>query len=328
MLHPTPFAFSHTYRQQQLVTDAYERTPMIAQFCATPSEAPLLARAASIAELEHSASAIDLNLGCPTRNARKLNFGSSLMEHPNHVFHLLRTLHDSLSLIPTTVKIRCFDTTFATVEYAQMLERAGASLIAVHGRTRAQTNAREHRADWDKIAAVKSAVGVPVLGNGDCRCRADADAMMAETGVDGVLSAEPLLRNPALFHTDIPVDDVHPVNGPELALELLDIVRAHPEHQPPRFVRDHVFKLCGSFLEELTTQRDKLARAASSDFDEIARIVREVKREIERIESEEGRKYPIPAKTRKQLECEELERRKQAGIREEQEQEQWLEAVT
>lgn len=98
-----------------------------------------------------------------------------------------------------SVKIRIFEDLDKTLSYARALEAAGASLVAVHGRTREQKDASAVRASWDAIAAVKAALTVPVLGNGDVRCLADAERMMSETGVDGVLSAEPLLCDPALF---------------------------------------------------------------------------------------------------------------------------------
>jgi tRNA-dihydrouridine synthase 1 len=75
---------------------------------------------------------------------------------------------------PVSVKIRRFPDIADTVKYAQMLERAGASLIAVHGRTREQKDTTKYRADWDAIRAVKRAVSVPVLANGNIATLQDA----------------------------------------------------------------------------------------------------------------------------------------------------------
>jgi tRNA-dihydrouridine synthase 1 len=75
-----------------------------------------------------------------------------------------------------------------------MLERAGASLIAVHGRTHAHKSSHFVRADWDVIRVVKASVSVPVLGNGNIRTLADVHDLIEYTGVDGVMSAKLLVR--------------------------------------------------------------------------------------------------------------------------------------
>eukprot|EP00959_Pyramimonas_sp_CCMP1952_P129372 2705382-Pyramimonas_sp.AAC.1 len=80
-----------------------------------------------------------------------------------------------------------------------MLESAGASILAIHGRTREMKDASKHWADWDIIKAVKAALKIPVLGNGNIQSLEDAQKLMDYTGVDGVLSATPLLENPRLF---------------------------------------------------------------------------------------------------------------------------------
>ena len=86
-----------------------------------------------------------------------------------------------------------------TLAYARMVERSGCSVLAVHGRTRDQKDASGIRADWDAIKAVKAALSIPVLANGDIRDLKDVHDCMQYTGCDGVLSAESLLVDPALF---------------------------------------------------------------------------------------------------------------------------------
>lgn len=326
MLHPAPFCASAAYRSQQLTTDDWEKH-LFVQFCACPSEVETLAKAASIAEKHYDIAAVDLNLGCPQKIARKGNFGAFLMDDMQSVNQLVQALEQSLETVPATVKIRCFDDVSKTVQYARMLENAGASLIAVHGRTRQETNSKSIRADWEQIRAVKESVGVPVLGNGDVRCRPDAKALMSYTGADGVLSAEPLLRNPALFQSDAPVDAMHPTNGCTLAAELVRIAREKPMHQPARFVRDHVFKLLGSWLEEFTYARSRLANCHSNDFNELLSIIQHVHARIDAVIASECRTNPIPTKSARQLEREQREQRKQEAIKEQKEFEDWKELL-
>lgn len=143
-------------------------------------------------------AAIDINMGCPVRKIVSSGEGSALMRTPELAADIVRAVKNSVK-IPVTVKIRAgFDENHINApEFAARLEDAGADMICVHGRTRAQMYSG--RADLAVIAAVKAAVRVPVCGNGDIFTAADALRMLDTTGCDGVMIARGAMGNPWIF---------------------------------------------------------------------------------------------------------------------------------
>lgn len=147
-------------------------------------------------------SAIDINMGCPVHKVVSNGEGSALLKNPQLAAKIVEAVRCAVD-VPVTVKIRIgWDSnSINAVEMAKRLEDAGASLICVHGRTREQQYAPY--ADWTQIAAVKQAVGVPVIGNGDIFEAPDALRMMTETGCDGVMIGRGALGNPWIFENTI-----------------------------------------------------------------------------------------------------------------------------
>ena len=143
-------------------------------------------------------AAIDINMGCPVPKVVGNGEGSALMREPALAAEIVREIKRAVKL-PVTVKIRAGFTNDHknAPEMAKMLEDAGADLICVHGRTRQQYY--QPSSDNGIIAAVKRAVCVPVIGNGDIYCAADAKRMLAETACDGVMIARGSLGNPWIF---------------------------------------------------------------------------------------------------------------------------------
>jgi tRNA-dihydrouridine synthase B len=156
-----------------------------------------MARAAQVVE-KAGVDIVDVNMGCPVPKVAKNSAGCSLMREPPLAASIVRAMTRAVS-IPVTVKIRAgwSEREVNAPELARMLEGAGASAIAVHGRTAAQ--AYSGRSDWELIARVARAVSIPVYGNGDCVEPADVVRRMTETGVAGVLIGRGALRNPWIF---------------------------------------------------------------------------------------------------------------------------------
>eukprot|EP00850_Spirogloea_muscicola_P001974 SM000007S20934 [mRNA] locus=s7:1050385:1052297:- [translate_table: standard] len=193
MLHSRLFASDAKYRRAEFSTCPEDR-PLFVQFCANDPQTLL----AAAKHVENDCDYIDINLGCPQRIAKRGYYGAFLMDNMPLVRSLVETLAAGVST-PVSCKIRLFPQLEDTIAYAKMLEDAGCSLLAVHGRTRDQKCGRAVRADWPAICAVRQAVSIPVLANGNVRWLEDAVECMRFTGAQGVMSAESLLSNPALF---------------------------------------------------------------------------------------------------------------------------------
>lgn len=146
---------------------------------------------------------IDINMGCPVpKVAISSQAGSALLKNPNKVYEIVKAVVEAVN-IPVTVKIRSgWDSNnINAVEIAQICEKAGASAVTVHGRTRAQ--GYSGKADWNIIKEVKKNVNIPVIGNGDIKSPIDAKRMLDETGCDAIMIARASLGNPWIIKNTI-----------------------------------------------------------------------------------------------------------------------------
>lgn len=141
---------------------------------------------------------LDVNMGCPVPKIVKNGEGSALLKSPDLIYDIIYEMVKNTDK-PVTAKIRLgFEAdSFLAIEAAKAISSAGASAVAVHGRTREQYY--QGTADWSKIAKVKEAVSIPVIGNGDVVDGKSAMAMMDQTGVDFVMVGRGALGNPWLF---------------------------------------------------------------------------------------------------------------------------------
>ena len=158
-----------------------------------------LVNAAKFIDLKSDADIIDINMGCPVNKvAKKSGAGASLLQDPNKVYEIVKSVVEAVSK-PVTVKIRLgWDSDHINcVLIAKLCEKAGASAITIHARTRAQMYSG--KADWEWIKKVKEAVSIPVVGNGDIIDIASAKKMLEYTGCDAIAIARGALGNPFLF---------------------------------------------------------------------------------------------------------------------------------
>ena len=161
------------------------------------SDADIMADMAKKIE-EKPFAILDINMGCPVPKVVNNGEGSALMKNPKLAEEIITKMVKAVKK-PVTVKIRKgFDEAHLNaVEMAKIAEASGAAAVAVHGRTREQYYAG--KADWDCIRAVKEAVKIPVIGNGDVTDALSAERLLKETGCDGVMVGRAAQGNPFIF---------------------------------------------------------------------------------------------------------------------------------
>lgn len=142
---------------------------------------------------------LDINMGCPVPKVVNNGEGSALLKNIPLAAQIIEKTVKAIHK-PVTVKIRkgFHKGEVQAVEMAKAAEAAGAAAVAVHGRTREEYYSG--RADWNVIAAVKDAVRIPVIGNGDIMSPEDGERMMRETGCDGIMIGRAARGNPWIFH--------------------------------------------------------------------------------------------------------------------------------
>ena len=182
-------------KRRRYLTFYDDEHPIAAQLFG--SNAETLAEAARIVQ-DTGFDTVDLNLGCPAKRVVGCNGGSGLLRDLPKIADIFRTIRKAVT-IPFTVKFRLGwnDAQIVCVELARIAEAEGLNSVALHARTREQGYSGQAR--WEWIAAIKGAVNIPVIGNGDIRTPEDAAAMVAQTGCDAVMIGRAAAANPWIF---------------------------------------------------------------------------------------------------------------------------------
>lgn len=189
-----------TYNNQKTIGMLYmteKERPISQQIFGSDKES--FVEAAKFIEKEMKPDIIDINMGCPVpKVAVRAQAGSALLKDLDKIFDIVSSVVSSVN-VPVTVKIRSgWDSNHINaVEVAKVIEKAGASAICVHPRTRSQ--GYSGKADWNIIKEVKENVSIPVIGNGDIKSPEDAKRMLEETKCDAVMIGRGVLGNPWLI---------------------------------------------------------------------------------------------------------------------------------
>lgn len=205
-----------------------------------------LVEAAQFVEENTTADIIDINMGCPVNKVIKAEAGAKWLLDPDKVYEMVEAVASSVS-IPVTVKMRIGwdDKHIFAKENALAAEKAGASAIAMHGRTRVQMY--EGKANWDVLREVNEVLSIPLMGNGDVRTPQDAKRMLEEVGCEAVMIGRAALGNPWMIYqterylaTGELVDQPTPREKIQTAkLHLQRLVDLKGEHIASREFRQH-----------------------------------------------------------------------------------------
>ncbi len=191
-------------------------------------EKETLVEAAKFVEKNTTADIIDINMGCPVPKIIKSDAGAKWLLNPEKIYEMVAAVVDAVDK-PVTVKMRMGwdDNHIYAIENAQAVERAGGQAVSLHGRTRVQMY--EGTANWDIIKDVKSAVNIPVIGNGDVKSPEDAKRMLDTTGCDGVMIGRAALGDPWMIYRTVHYLETGELMAPPTPEEKVKVCMLHAD---------------------------------------------------------------------------------------------------
>lgn len=218
--------------------------------------------------MERRPDVVDVNMGCSARCVAGRGAGAGLLRDPRKVGRILGRLSTALP-VPVTAKIRLGwdDTARNYLEVARAIEDNGGRLLAVHGRTKAQGYAG--RADWGPIGEIKAAVGIPVIGNGDIRSAADAEARRAETGCDAVMIGRAAMGNPWIFRGLPSRNLTYREIVATIRLHLRRMLAYYGEARGPLLFRKHLARYLDHLHPGMQVRRALLTAATGGQVDDL-----------------------------------------------------------
>ncbi|OAF72156.1 hypothetical protein A3Q56_00035 [Intoshia linei] len=244
------FINSQKHRNMYFSTCPDDR-PLGVQFCANDPE--IFATAARM--VQDQCDFVDLNLGCPQGIAKKGNYGAYLLTKVDLVCSLIETAV-KICNVPITCKIRILPSLEETIALVKRIESAGCSMLTVHARTKEQRGINTGCSNWEYIKEIKKVISIPLIYNGGILNMNHVDICMNEIGCNGIMVAEALLHNPALF-SNVKISCIN------IAFEYLEMCDKYNESF--NFIRGHIFRLVRQFIHQFTDIRDRLSKNITID---------------------------------------------------------------
>lgn len=245
----------------EALTRGYKKSRVKMEF--SPNERPIsmqifggdpdrMVEAARLTE-EVGADIVDINLGCPVPKVVKSGAGSHLLRDVGKLGRILGRIRSVLA-VPLTIKIRSGwdESSINACEVARCAQDCGVEAVTIHGRTK--TGGFSGVADWKIVAAVKAAVQIPVIGNGDVRHPSDAVRVLRETGCDGAMIGRGVLANPWLIRQSYEVlqgRETHPPSAEERWKVFLRYVELAQRSLDQRVMLDRLKKFSSYFSHEM-----------------------------------------------------------------------------
>lgn len=251
---------------KQLLQVSEEEKPIAVQIFG--NDPKVMAKACEIFNENNDICVIDINMGCPVPKIVKNGEGSALMKSPKLAAEIVKEMK-KVSQKPVTVKFRKgFDeNNINAVDFAKEMEQAGADVVTVHGRTRAQMY--EGKADWNIIKEVKEAVRIPVIGNGDVFSAQDAIQLNKLTNCDGIMVARGSMGNPWIFKQITQAlkgeEVIYPSDEEKIEMSIRHLklaIHYHGEAKAVREMRKHIawyikgIRNCTDIKNKINAEKD------------------------------------------------------------------------